>query len=194
MNEPTRYKIMILGYRDVGKTAICKKIVPTILESCFPLKYYEEEHQTSFIVDDIDYELTILDPTFTESFTAMRDLYMKNSDGFILVYSIDSRYSFELIDDLIEQVLRVKDLDNFPMIIVGNKCDLEDERQVTTEELENITEGRQISFVEISAAEYVSASMVKELFSDLIRDIELYNYDMRINNINIKNNNECIIF
>lgn len=63
----------------------------------------------------------------------MREQYMRTGEGFLLVYSITSRQSFEEIMTFQQQILRVKDKDYFPIIVVGNKCDLENERQVSTE-------------------------------------------------------------
>lgn len=60
----------------------------------------------------------------------MREQYMRTGEGFILVYSITARESFEEINQFHQQILRVKDKDNFPMVLIGNKCDLEYERQV----------------------------------------------------------------
>lgn len=61
---------------------------------------------------------------------AMREQYMRTGEGFLLVYSITSRNSFEEISTFHQQILRVKDRDSFPVIVVANKCDLEYERQV----------------------------------------------------------------
>lgn len=55
---------------------------------------------------------------------------MRTGEGFLLVYSITSRNSFEEISTFHQQILRVKDKDTFPIILVANKCDLEYERQV----------------------------------------------------------------
>ena len=60
----------------------------------------------------------------------MREQYMRTGEGFLLVYSITSRSSFEEISTFHQQILRVKDKDSFPVIVVANKCDLEYERQV----------------------------------------------------------------
>jgi GTPase KRas protein len=57
---------------------------------------------------------------------------MRPGEGFLLVYDITSRSSFQELDLFYEQILRVKDKDYFPMIVVGTKCDLEYERQVET--------------------------------------------------------------
>lgn len=56
--------------------------------------------------------LEILDTAGTEQFTAMRDLYMKNGQGFVLVYSITAQSTFNDLMDLREQILRVKDTDD----------------------------------------------------------------------------------
>lgn len=68
--------------------------------------------------------------TFDLLFRAMREQYMRTGEGFLLVYSITSRNSFEEISTFHQQILRVKDQDSFPVIVVANKCDLEYERQV----------------------------------------------------------------
>jgi small GTP-binding protein len=75
----------------------------------------------------------VLDTAGQEEYSAMREQYMRTGEGFLLVYSITSRQSFEEILTFQQQILRVKDKDYFPMIVVGNKCDLENEREVSTE-------------------------------------------------------------
>jgi len=61
---------------------------------------------------------------------AMRDLYMKTGHGFLLVFSISSKASFEELEQLRDDIIRVKDSEDIPMVIVGNKADLEDQRVV----------------------------------------------------------------
>lgn len=71
----------------------------------------------------------------------MRDQYLRTGDGFLLVFSVCDRASFDEIFKLHKQILRSKDVDSFPMLIIANKCDLDDEdkRVVTNEELENVS-------------------------------------------------------
>ncbi len=64
--------------------------------------------------------------------SAMREQYMRSGEGFLLVYSITSRNSFEEISAFYQQILGVKDKDSFSVIVVATKCDLEFERQVGT--------------------------------------------------------------
>lgn len=61
---------------------------------------------------------------------AMRDLYMKTGQGFLLVFSITSASSVEEMSNLRDEIIRIKDDENVPMVIVGNKADLEENRAV----------------------------------------------------------------
>jgi hypothetical protein len=62
--------------------------------------------------------------------SAMREQYMRTGEGFLLVYSITSRNSFEEISTFYQQILRVRDKDSFSVVVVASKCDLQFERQV----------------------------------------------------------------
>lgn len=84
-------------------------------------------------IDEETALLDVLDTAGQEEYSAMREQYMRTGEGFLLVYSITSRQSFDEIMTFQQQILRVKDKDYFPMIVVGNKCDLESEREVSRE-------------------------------------------------------------
>jgi GTPase KRas protein len=62
----------------------------------------------------------------------MREQYMRHGEGFILVYSVTDKDSFEEIREFQQQIARTKDADFFPAVLVGNKCDLEYDRRVPT--------------------------------------------------------------
>jgi Ras-related protein Rap-1B len=61
----------------------------------------------------------------------MRELYMKTGQGFLLVFSITSQSSLNELAELREQIIRIKDDENVPIVIVGNKSDLEEDRIVS---------------------------------------------------------------
>jgi GTPase KRas len=92
-----------------------------------------DSYRKQCVIDDEVALLDVLDTAGQEEYSAMREQYMLTGEGFLLVYSITSRQSFEEIMIFQQQILRVKDKDYFPIIVVGNKCDLESERQVSTE-------------------------------------------------------------
>lgn len=103
--------------------------------------------------------------------SAMREQYMRTGEGFLLVYSITSRSSFDEISTFHQQILRVKDRDLFPIIVVANKCDLENERQVAASEGRDLAKSWNCRFIETSAKQRVN---VDEAFYNLVREIRKY--------------------
>ncbi|KAI9498461.1 ras related protein 1b [Zychaea mexicana] len=162
------YKLVVLGSGGVGKSALTVQFV----QSIFVEKYdptIEDSYRKQVEVDGQQCMLEILDTAGTEQFTAMRDLYMKSGQGFLLVFSITSMVTLTDLQELREQIMRVKDSDNVPMVLVGNKCDLEEERMVSREQ------GMMLSqewggkpFYETSAMYKIN---VDEVFFDLVRQI-----------------------
>ncbi|XP_063992526.1 ras-related protein Rap1 [Diachasmimorpha longicaudata] len=161
------YKIVVLGSGGVGKSALTVQFVQGI----FVEKYdptIEDSYRKQVEVDGQQCMLEILDTAGTEQFTAMRDLYMKNGQGFVLVYSITAQSTFNDLQDLREQILRVKDTDDVPMVLVGNKCDLEDERVVGKDQGVNLARLFSCAFMETSAKAKIN---VYDVFYDLVRQI-----------------------
>jgi len=101
---------------------------------------------------------------------------MKNGQGFVLVYSITSQASFNDLNDLREQILRVKDTEDVPMILVGNKCDLEDERKVTKEQGEQLASSWRCVPMETSAKSKIN---VESVFYELVKQINKKTPDTR---------------
>lgn len=177
------YKLVVLGSGGVGKSALTVQFVQGI----FVEKYdptIEDSYRKQVEVDGNQCMLEILDTAGTvsgsiifkgnwikswisnfdlqEQFTAMRDLYMKNGQGFLLVYSITSQSTFNDLEDLRDQILRVKDAEDVPIILVGNKCDLEDERVVGKDQGQNLARQWSCVFMETSAKAKVNVGEVSD--------------------------------
>lgn len=71
-----------------------------------------------------------MDTAGQEEFSAMREQYMRSGEGFLLVFSVADKTSFNEMEKFHRQILRVKDRDEFPMLMVGNKADLSSQRMV----------------------------------------------------------------
>jgi len=165
------YKLVVLGSGGVGKSALTVQFVQGI----FVEKYdptIEDSYRKQIEIDGGQCMLEILDTAGTEQFTAMRDLYMKNGQGFVLVYSIIAQSTFNDLPDLREQILRVKDKDEVPMVLVGNKCDLNDQRVISTDQGSDLSRKFTCAFLEASAKTRVN---VEQIFHDLIRQINRLN-------------------
>lgn len=90
------------------------------VQSIFVEKYdptIEDSYRKQVEVDGLQCMLEILDTAGTEQFTAMRDLYMKNGQGFVLVYSITSQVTLTDLYEIREQILRVKGSDNVSSLL-----------------------------------------------------------------------------
>ena len=101
----------------------------------------------------------------------MRDRYMKYGQGFMFVYSITSQAEFDDLPALYSQLCHVKGTCDVPIVLVGNKCDLEDERAVGRDEGENLAHqwGKYCSFMEVSAKKRIN---ITEAFYELVRLIQ----------------------
>jgi GTPase KRas len=94
---------------------------------------------------------------------------MRNGQGFLLVYSIIDKKSIENLNEFHEQILRVKDKEKVPMVIFGNKCDLESERCITKIQGEELGKKWEVGFVEGSAKAGIN---VNDGFFNLVREIK----------------------
>jgi len=103
-----------------------------------------------------------------EEYSAMREQYMRNGEGFLLVFSVTSRASFDDVKDFYKQILRVKDRDEVPVLLVANKCDLESSRVITSEEGKELARSFSCRYVEASARLRVN---VDEAFHYLVKTI-----------------------
>ncbi|TNN12365.1 Ras-related protein isoform 2 [Schistosoma japonicum] len=161
------YKLVVLGSGGVGKSALTVQFVQGI----FVEKYdptIEDSYRKQIQIGDRQCMLEILDTAGTEQFTAMRDLYMKSGQGFVLCYSVTSQSSFNDLADLYEQILRVKNVSKVPLVLVGNKCDLKQERVVDCEQGQLLSRRLDCTFMETSAKAKIN---VNEVFIDLVQQI-----------------------
>ena len=90
----------------------------------------EDSYQKQCVIDGTVAKLDILDTAGQEEFSAMREQYMRSGEGFLLVFSLSDRRSFEDAARFHKEILRVKDRDEFPVMLVGNKADLDSQRVV----------------------------------------------------------------
>jgi len=161
-------KLVVMGSGGVGKSAITVQFIQGI----FIKKYdptIEESYRKPVEVDGKNYMLEILDTAGTEQFTAMRDLYMKNGQGFALVFSLVSDSTFHDLTAIRNQIIKVKDTEDVPMVLVGNKADLVDKRCVSAEEAQALADKSfGTKFFETSAK---TNQNINEVFEDLVRQV-----------------------
>ncbi|KAA8904991.1 ras-like protein [Sphaerosporella brunnea] len=165
------YKLVVVGGGGVGKSCLTIQLI----QSHFVDEYdptIEDSYRKQCVIDDEVALLDVLDTAGQEEYSAMREQYMRTGEGFLLVYSITSRTSFVEIATFQQQILRVKDKDYFPVIVVGNKCDLDMDRAVSQQEGRDLANHFSCRFIETSAKARIN---VDEAFYNLVREIRRYN-------------------
>eukprot|EP01130_Rhizamoeba_saxonica_P001291 TRINITY_DN11170_c0_g1_i1.p1 TRINITY_DN11170_c0_g1~~TRINITY_DN11170_c0_g1_i1.p1 ORF type:complete len:222 (+),score=44.94 TRINITY_DN11170_c0_g1_i1:14-679(+) len=160
------YNFVVMGSGGVGKSAITIRFVNRQFEPKYD-PTIEDRYQKVIEYQEIPCVLEILDTAGQETFSAMRELYMKNGQGFVLVYSITSMRSLEDLDQIRRGIIRHNDAD-CPMVLVGNKCDLERKREVDTKVGKEIARDFGCPFLESSAKNDLNIS---EIFHLLIEQI-----------------------
>jgi len=167
----TEYKLVIVGGGGVGKSALTIQLI----QNHFVDEYdptIEDSYRKQVTIDQETCLLDILDTAGQEEYSAMRDQYMRSGQGFLTVFAVTSRSSFDEVTSFREQILRVKDEDKVPMVLAGNKCDLDNERQVTKAQGEELAKSFGCPFFETSAKARIN---VEEAFYQLVREIRNMN-------------------
>ncbi|KAK2174363.1 hypothetical protein NP493_807g00021 [Ridgeia piscesae] len=146
----TTYKLVVVGDGGVGKSALTIQFFQKMF-----VQDYDPTIEDSYIQHtEIDGQwciLDVLDTAGQEEFSAMREQYMRKGDGFLLVYSVTDKQSFDNIINFYTQILRVKDRDCYPMILVANKVDLVHLRKVKDEQGHELAVSLKIPYIETSA-------------------------------------------
>jgi len=168
VQQRREHHIVVLGAGGVGKSALTAQFVQNVwIENYDPT--IEDSYRKQIEVDGRQCMLEILDTAGSEQFTAMREVYMKAGQGFLLVFSITSLPSLSELSDLRESIIRIKDDDNIPIVIVGNKSDLEEDRAVSRARAFSISQSwGNAPYYETSARRRAN---VDEVFIDLCRQI-----------------------
>lgn len=164
------YRVVVVGAGGVGKSALTVRFI----QGNFVEKYdptIEDSYIKQIELDGKACILDIMDTAGQEEYSSLRDQYMKTGEGFVMVYSIVSRLSFESLGKLRMQILRLKEEygEDVPMVLAGNKSDLEEDREVTTEEGKSLAEDFHCSFLECSAKSDINVS---EVFNELVHVID----------------------
>eukprot|EP01122_Echinamoeba_exundans_P007008 TRINITY_DN2075_c0_g1_i4.p1 TRINITY_DN2075_c0_g1~~TRINITY_DN2075_c0_g1_i4.p1 ORF type:complete len:197 (+),score=24.22 TRINITY_DN2075_c0_g1_i4:39-629(+) len=134
-------KIVTLGQGGSGKSSLVVRFTQGVFTDDWD-PTLDDNYRKIMEVDNQTLYLEFIDSAGREEYSAMRDQYMRNGNGFMICFSITDTRSFDEVDDWYNQVLRVKDADWFPTIIVGCKADLEEHRAVTEVEVHTYARDR----------------------------------------------------
>jgi len=158
-------KIAVLGSRSVGKSSL----VIQFIENHFVESYYptiEATFQKSVNYNGIEYDCDIIDTAGQDEYSILNSKYAIGIHGYVLVYSVASRNSFDMIQILYDKIIDYCGTNDIPCVIVGSKTDLQTSpviRQVKSDEGEDLAKTNNAAWVETSAKNDVNVGKVFEL-------------------------------
>ena len=192
INESNDIKtIVLLGNDIVGKTSLLFRYInnicpidydPTIKEQSYKIKISLEnnEERVFNIIDTPSEETNKKDYSYYK--------LISNANGFIIIFSIDDKKSFKNLKDYVTQIKLIDQ--NLPIILVGNKCDLEDKREILKNIANDYSNSIGAKYFEYSALTDDN-KYCNEIFQKCAYDIISH----KISNVEIKNSRcSCLIF
>ena len=166
------YKLLLLGESNVGKTSIILRYIEN--------KFEESNISTCGIdlkckyvsCDDKKIKLNIWDTAGQERFKGLTKNYFRGAHGFVLVYDITNKLSFDKLKAWIKDAKeKIEDEKSYKLAVVGNKKDCENKREVDYKTLKEFAEANNIIFSEVSAK---TGEGIDKLFNDFVHELLKY--------------------
>ena len=144
------FKILLVGNSAVGKSCLLVRFADNIFNESFLPTIGVDFKIRTFELNGKTVKLQIWDTAGQERFKTITASYYKGAHGIILVYDITDRQSFQDVQTWLAEVEKFGQ-ENVIKLLVGNKCDLESERQVSFEEGKELAQSLGVKFLETSA-------------------------------------------
>ena len=167
IKEDLKLKIVLLGDSGVGKTNIISRFTKNIFSPNSKATIGVEFFCKTYKINNKILKIEIWDTAGQERYKSITSVYYKGAKGALIVYDITSRKSFDNVDKWIEEI-KEKTSKDIKLIIIGNKIDLKDSREISTKEAMYKFKGMDIPLMETSAADDTN---INEAFLDLIKII-----------------------
>ncbi|XP_028455232.1 RAB3D, member RAS oncogene family, b [Perca flavescens] len=161
------FKLLIIGNSSVGKTSFLFRYADDSFTSAFVSTVGIDFKVKTVFRNDKRIKLQIWDTAGQERYRTITTAYYRGAMGFLLMYDITNQESFSAVQDWATQI-KTYSWDNAQVILVGNKCDLEDDRVVPTEDSQRLAEELGFQFFEASAMDNINVKQVFERLVDVI--------------------------
>ncbi len=182
------YKVLLLGNSYVGKTCILLRFSEDKYNDDYEVTIGLNYKIKTLNINDNQIKMQIWDTSGEEKFKAIAKNFYRGAHGVLLIYDICEKNSFLDVKSWIEQIIENTDNDDVVMILCGNKCDMEKERQISKKEGENLANSYKIPFFECSAKDNIN---IDEIFNTMAQNIYLkvgnrYTISVKLNSNNFK--------
>ena len=163
------YKILLVGDSGVGKTNIMLRYLNKEFNINTKATVGVEFGSKNIIIDKKVIKGQIWDTAGQERYRSITSSYYKGAHGAFVVYDITLKESFEAVDRWINDLRNNTD-ERLEIILIGNKSDLEEKRQVTKEEGEEKAKEKEVAFMETSA---LNCNNIEKAFNEILNKVYL---------------------
>ena len=161
-------KILILGDCAVGKTSLLLRYTDDNFTESHVSTIGVEYKVKTIEMNGRSVKLQIWDTSGQERFHSITKNFFRSADGVLFIYDITSKETFTNIKEWLKNAQEVEN--SFEKILIGNKCDLTEKRQVKTEDLEKLGQKMGMTTYETSAKDNINVSLVFQKLAELILD------------------------
>ncbi|MCO5613929.1 hypothetical protein L7F22_068209 [Adiantum nelumboides] len=158
-----KFKLVFLGEQSVGKTSLITRFMYDTFDNTYQATIGIDFLSKTMYLEDRTVRLQLWDTAGQERFRSLIPSYIRDSSVAVVVYDITNRASFQNTSKWVDDV-RAERGNDVIIVLVGNKTDLNDKRQVTTEEAEKRAQEFNVMFIETSAK---AGHNVKTLFKKI---------------------------
>lgn len=144
----------------------------------------EDRYKTYATINSCQHEIEIMDTAGEDDYQNMMDNWINFGEGFLLVFAINDEQSFQVLEKKRERILKTKNGVKCPIVLVGNKKDLEAERKIAYQKAKAMADSWDAEYIETSA---LTKENYKEAFEILAKKI----VEIRFDPINVKNRRCC---
>ena len=146
---PIDMRITILGKGIVGKSSLTYRF----MNSDIPIEHdptIEDRYKTTIQINNEEVTIELLDTAGEDGYQNMVDMWINNGDAFFLVFAINDEESFKILEKKREKIIKMKGK-NIPVVLIGNKNDLNNEREIQFKDAKNLAKKWGIDYIETSA-------------------------------------------
>ncbi|KAJ5070012.1 ras gtpase [Anaeramoeba ignava] len=149
-DKELKVKVCIFGAGGVGKSSIVTKFI----DERFLPEYdptIEDFFRKRITLNDEQINFSIIDTAGNEEYSLIIENWIKESNIFVLVYSITRKLSLKEVQFFHDKIQRFFDCENYPKVLIGNKSDLFTKREVSIEKGKKLAKELNCKFIETSA-------------------------------------------
>ncbi|KAH3768088.1 Ras GTPase [Pelomyxa schiedti] len=127
------FRVVLVGAGGVGKSAMTLALVQNVFVTDYD-PTLETAYRKPISVDDTVCMLEILDTAGQDDYAAIREAYFRQGQGFLVVWSVVDRLTFQIAQEMYQRILILKEATKVPVVFCGNKIDMDPTTRVVTEE------------------------------------------------------------